>query len=116
MSEENEHICCPSHCCRLHGCKYGYGDCPVVAGKSQQEYLCERCGEENIRSMEEFEAYIELQDITPSMKITALGMGLVQIEYLRSLTHANYTNKSLRLMHLWMKQQETKANRESEEW
>jgi hypothetical protein len=31
------------HCCRLHGCKYGYDDCPVVDDTVQQEYPCEDC-------------------------------------------------------------------------
>lgn len=32
-----------SHCCILHGCKYGDADCPVVLGIVKQEYLCETC-------------------------------------------------------------------------
>jgi len=43
--------CCPSHCCKRHGCKYGYDHpefndgvpCPVVAGTIEQEYRCESC-------------------------------------------------------------------------
>lgn len=35
------HISCPSHCCELHGCKYGYKDCPVVLGTVDQEFYCE---------------------------------------------------------------------------
>jgi hypothetical protein len=31
------------HCCRLHGCKYGDCNCPVVLGKIRQDYLCEWC-------------------------------------------------------------------------
>lgn len=32
-----------THCCIVHGCKYGDKDCPVVLGKALQEYLCEDC-------------------------------------------------------------------------
>ena len=32
-----------SHCCKWHGCKYGYKDCPVVNGEEKQLYLCEEC-------------------------------------------------------------------------
>lgn len=32
-----------SHCCSLHGCKYGDRDCPVVAGLEAQLYPCEEC-------------------------------------------------------------------------
>ena len=34
------------HCCKWHGCKYSDPDCPVVADKVKQEYLCEYCYEE----------------------------------------------------------------------
>jgi hypothetical protein len=32
-----------SHCCSLHGCKYGDSDCPVELGTHTQEYGCEDC-------------------------------------------------------------------------
>lgn len=38
-----------THCCLLHGCKYGYtlevhgGTCPVEDGSEKQEYPCEYC-------------------------------------------------------------------------
>jgi hypothetical protein len=34
-----------SHCCWMHGCKYGGDDCPVVAGIAQRT-ACEVCDEE----------------------------------------------------------------------
>lgn len=37
------HKSCPSHCCKEHGCKYGFDDCPVVGGTAVQEYPCENC-------------------------------------------------------------------------
>jgi hypothetical protein len=40
----NIHICCQSHCCIKHGCKYGYDDCPVETGKVKQDGPCEECG------------------------------------------------------------------------
>lgn len=36
-----------SHCCEVHGCKYGESDCPVENGKYEQEYPCESCDEDN---------------------------------------------------------------------
>jgi hypothetical protein len=30
-----------THCCIIHGCKYGDEDCPVVTGKVVQTYFCE---------------------------------------------------------------------------
>jgi hypothetical protein len=32
-----------THCCIVHGCKYGDKDCPVVIATHKQEYLCELC-------------------------------------------------------------------------
>ena len=32
-----------THCCILHGCKYGNEDCPVASGEILQEYPCESC-------------------------------------------------------------------------
>ena len=34
---------CPTHCCIIHGCKYGKPDCVVVNRKTRQAYLCEDC-------------------------------------------------------------------------
>ena len=40
----NKHRACRTHCCIIHGCKYGHKDCPVCLGVVEQEYLCESCG------------------------------------------------------------------------
>ena len=32
-----------SHCCVIHGCKYGDKDCPVVNKKILQKYPCQEC-------------------------------------------------------------------------
>lgn len=32
-----------THCCVIHGCKYGDKECPVVSKEIMQEYLCEDC-------------------------------------------------------------------------
>lgn len=34
-----------THCCIVHGCKYGDKDCPVILGNKDQQYLCESCDE-----------------------------------------------------------------------
>lgn len=43
----NNHNACPSHCCPIHGCKYGHEDCPVVLRKVAPTYPnnngCELC-------------------------------------------------------------------------
>lgn len=32
-----------THCCVVHGCKYGDDDCHVANGKTKQDSLCEDC-------------------------------------------------------------------------
>lgn len=32
-----------THCCEIHGCKYGDEDCPVVLGIVKKKYDCESC-------------------------------------------------------------------------
>lgn len=34
---------CQSHCCKNHGCKYGYTGCPVSTGLVVQDHPCEQC-------------------------------------------------------------------------
>ena len=34
-----------THCCTVHGCKYGHEDCPVEMGLVKQEYPCESCSD-----------------------------------------------------------------------
>lgn len=34
---------CRTHCCVLHGCKYGHDYCPVENGTEVQEYTCPQC-------------------------------------------------------------------------
>lgn len=42
-----------SHCCKLHGCKYGDDDCPVVNGEVEQLYVCEECLFDEIESFDD---------------------------------------------------------------
>ena len=50
--------CCQSHCCALHGCKYGHAGCPVENGEVVQDHLCEQCswvleeGPEMVKALE----------------------------------------------------------------
>jgi len=41
MIEKEKYGIHETHCCLLHGCKYGNEDCPVVNKIIVQEYLCE---------------------------------------------------------------------------
>lgn len=42
-----------THCCIEHGCKYGDEDCPVTSGEIKQDYICEWCSEDGIKSVNE---------------------------------------------------------------
>ena len=66
MSKENYgvHI---THCCYIHGCKYGDKDCPVASGEVAQKYTCYYCDEEDVPyTIEE----IELLRKTKSYRLT----------------------------------------------
>jgi hypothetical protein len=48
-----------THCCDLHGCKYGDEDCPVAGKEIKQLYDCETCSEMPWHRHEiAFEAYV----------------------------------------------------------
>lgn len=53
-----EHNACPSHCCKEHGCKYGYDDCPVVLGTAEQEFRQECCDDADHHLAESYEYVI----------------------------------------------------------
>lgn len=40
-----------SHCCVLHGCKYGNDNCPVVKRTHKQDYMCEWCETEGLKKI-----------------------------------------------------------------
>lgn len=46
-----------THCCVIHGCKYGDEDCPVVGGEIEQQYTCEYCDFDGIKSIQELKEY-----------------------------------------------------------
>ncbi len=33
MQPDSNYRSCPTHCCPIHGCKYGHSGCPVVSGE-----------------------------------------------------------------------------------
>ncbi len=56
-----------SHCCVIHGCKYGYGDdsgCVVVKGEVVQDYLCESCS----MALEEVDEIIKEAKLVMALK------------------------------------------------
>jgi len=49
---DENHACCVSHCCVIHGCKYSLDDCPVVTEKEPQDGGCYECYEDQHREDE----------------------------------------------------------------
>jgi hypothetical protein len=47
-----------THCCVVHGCKYGDNQCPVVVRKVEQAYPCEDCGHAGINNLAAVHAVI----------------------------------------------------------
>lgn len=46
-----------THCCLLHGCKYGQDDtCPVVQQDVVQDYVCEDCIDYGIEYVDQVES------------------------------------------------------------
>lgn len=52
-----------THCCIIHGCKYGDEDCPVVSGEIKQAYPCEYCSDENEENYIARELYATLKEL-----------------------------------------------------
>ena len=66
-----------THCCKLHGCKYGDENCPVADGTIMQDYPCERCGmDDNIHSITELEQVIEIRSLTVQERKKAIQIGI----------------------------------------
>lgn len=71
-----------THCCLLHGCKYGDEDCPVVNKRVRQAYPCEDCGVyHDIHNMEEFDACVRINETPEKEKREALMSGLAEINH-----------------------------------
>ena len=53
-----------THCCVLHGCKYGDEDCPVESGEIKQDYICESCSMDGIKKVEEIQDLLVFRDVS----------------------------------------------------
>ena len=63
-----------THCCILHGCKYGSPDCPVVLNRVGQEYPCEQCPEEPVSDADADELLHAIREAVSALEgpLTAL--------------------------------------------
>ena len=53
-----------THCCVLHGCKYGDQDCPVVNGEIKQDYTCESCDMDGIKNIGEIHNLLVFRNVS----------------------------------------------------
>jgi len=53
-----------THCCVLHGCKYGDKDCPVVNGEIKQDYTCELCDMDGIKKVDDIQDLLVFRNIS----------------------------------------------------
>lgn len=74
-----------THCCILHGCKYGYEDCPVELGEVKQEYTCQDCGDDNFNKVEEVEEFIAIQKQVEEYKKQGKKEIIVSTDFLERL-------------------------------
>jgi hypothetical protein len=80
-----------THCCVLHGCKYGNSECPVVLKQLKQEYLCEECDWEGISDIEYLELITSLKHIIVAYWIP--GSSIEKTVGIPHHTTYDYTNK-----------------------
>lgn len=58
-----------SHCCYIHGCKYGDTSCPVASGEVPQQYICYDCQNEyEPYTLEEIELLRKTKSYRPTYK------------------------------------------------
>lgn len=50
-----------THCCVIHGCKYGDHNCPVETGRVKQAYVCEDCESLGIKKISDINKYLKGQ-------------------------------------------------------
>jgi hypothetical protein len=63
-----------THCCIKHGCKYGDEDCPVASGEIKQDYVCEWCGEDGVKTVDEIEDfYLDYRTMWEELKTLVEG-------------------------------------------
>jgi hypothetical protein len=60
-----------THCCIIHGCKYGNKDCPVVLGEIDQTYLCEDCSWSS-KSELEIKAWDKVKQVKRKLQLNKL--------------------------------------------
>jgi hypothetical protein len=58
-----------THCCIVHGCKYGDEDCPVVNREIKQDYICESCSIDGVKSVDDIQSFYKDLSIDYKQKI-----------------------------------------------
>lgn len=79
-----------THCCAIHGCKYRDDDCPVVTGEIEQDYLCEDCNLDGIRSIKELKWRLRMRGTELEERILAIAWGLRGIDMMDHYDNPEY--------------------------
>jgi hypothetical protein len=89
-----------SHCCALHGCKYGDKDCPVIIRLVIQTSTCDSCDEDGISRLVEvgykldavtFEGTVVYNEVTKSINV------IDSTEELSEILETKYKDKKVRI-------------------
>mgnify|MGYP001028122801 CR=1 FL=1 len=57
-----------THCCAIHGCKYGDTDCPVKLRQTPQDYTCETCDDSGFQNVEQIKEQLEVEKAVKAAK------------------------------------------------
>jgi hypothetical protein len=71
-----------SHCCVMHGCKYGDEDCPVVNKEIKQEFICESCGYQGFKKVEHINEYLDYQQKIKEAKENGVETISISVDFL----------------------------------
>jgi hypothetical protein len=80
--EPNKYGVHRTHCCAIHGCKYGDEDCPVASGTIKQEYSCEWCNDEGFENAERVQQYVTYQQKIKEAKENGESQLSVDVDFL----------------------------------
>lgn len=78
-----------THCCALHGCKYGEDDCPVVSGEITQDYRCEFCEDDGIKEVWQVEEFIYIKKKLETAKNNGDKNVNVSVNFLDRILNSN---------------------------
>ncbi|PGK51898.1 hypothetical protein CN918_29340 [Priestia megaterium] len=74
-----------THCCAIHGCKYGDKDCPVKLRQIAQDYTCESCDHSGFENVGQIEEQLEVEKAVKAAKEEGQKEVIVNTEVLHRI-------------------------------